>query len=128
MFTSDLLRVKVMINMPHRMLSSAGSIVAVPDTATIARVYTRRFDMRFGRIYRNRTGYCTTLYTMRYAMYNSLRHIQCAALYTMRYAMSNCPAPWSGPGLNILLADFKKPILMVLMLQSPPEIVLSVQW
>ena len=25
--------------------------------------------------------------------------MQCATLYTLRYAMSNCPAPWSGPGL-----------------------------
>ena len=72
--------------MPHRMLSSAGSIVTVPDTATVARVYTRRFDMRFGRIYRNRTGYCTTLYTMRYSMYNALRYIDSSTLYAMRYA------------------------------------------
>ena len=71
-----------MIHIPYQMLSSAGSIVAVPDTATAATVYTRRFGMRFGRIYRNRTGYCTTLYTMRYAMYNALRHIYSSTLYT----------------------------------------------
>ena len=90
-----------MIHIPYQMLSSAGSIVAVPDTATAATVYTRRFGMRFGRIYRNRIGYCTTLYTMRYAIYNALRHIQFATINTMRYAMSNCPAPWSGPGYFI---------------------------
>ena len=78
-----------MIHIPYQMLSSAGSIVAVPDTATAATVYTRRFGMRFSRIYRNRTGYCTTLYTMRYAIYNALRHIQFATLNTMRYAKYN---------------------------------------
>ena len=64
---------------------SAGYIVTAPDTATEA-IYIAVRHIRFGRVYRNRTGYCNR------------SHMQCATLYTLRYAMSNCPAPWSGPG------------------------------
>ena len=109
LWTWALLRAKRIIDIAHPLLSSAGSIVAVPDTAKeaihmSARIYgsagsivtapdTATEDIymavryiRFGRVYRNRTGYCKTSY------------MQCATLYTIRYAMSNCPAPWSGPG------------------------------
>ena len=91
LFTSNLLRVKVMIDMPHRMLSSAGSIVAVPDTATEAIYMSVRY-IRFGRVYRSRSGYCdrsyihgSSLYTVRPGISKPHRILQ-HKLYTMRYA------------------------------------------
>ena len=76
--------VKAMINIPHQMLSSAGSIVAVPDTATVATVYTRRFGYASaGSIVTvpdtaPRYIPCAALCTIRYAIHNALRYIQCA--------------------------------------------------